>query len=416
MLRAVPPADDPTMTSDVCAAAPVSTGDQRRVMPRRSTIRRLSAAAVAAAGALVAGVLAAPPAYAADATHTIAQVQGTGAASPIVNATVTIEGVVTADHRLGGYGGIYIQTPGPDTSGAASDGIFVFLSGANPGVAIGDLVHATGTVAEVNGVTRINATDVHLVTTGVGVPAATALPATLLGSARESLEGMLVAPQGTYKVISSHQLDNFGVLWLNAGSTMPVEAFEMQPPTTKNTAGETIVNPAVTAINTANRNSRLLLDDGYFLLTNDTNHPGDQPYFTKETVVRNGDVVVFPTAPYVLGFDFGDWRLHPTTPISSVDANAPRPTFKSVDGDTVVGNPRPVTPPAVGGDIQIAAFNVLNYFTTLTSQNPAARGAGHGRGVRHAEGEDREGDQRPRRRHRGAAGDRELGEARRGAR
>ena len=35
-------------------------------MPRRSTIQRLSAVAVAAAGAIVAGVLAAPPAYAAD--------------------------------------------------------------------------------------------------------------------------------------------------------------------------------------------------------------------------------------------------------------------------------------------------------------------------------------------------------------
>ncbi len=50
-------------------------------MPRRSTIQRLSAVAVAAAGALVAGVLAAPPAYAADVTHTIAQVQGTDVAT-----------------------------------------------------------------------------------------------------------------------------------------------------------------------------------------------------------------------------------------------------------------------------------------------------------------------------------------------
>ena len=50
-------------------------------MRRRSTIQRLSAVAVAAAGTIVAGLLAAPPAYAADVTHTIAQVQGTGAAS-----------------------------------------------------------------------------------------------------------------------------------------------------------------------------------------------------------------------------------------------------------------------------------------------------------------------------------------------
>ena len=56
---------------------------QRRVMRRRSTVHRLSAVAVAAAGTIVAGVLAAPPAYAAVPTHTIAQVQGTGASTPV---------------------------------------------------------------------------------------------------------------------------------------------------------------------------------------------------------------------------------------------------------------------------------------------------------------------------------------------
>ena len=29
----------------------------------------------------------------------------------------------------------------------------------------------------------------------------------------------------------------------------------------------------------------------------------------------------------------------------------------------------------MGGDLTVAAFNVLNYFTTLTSENPDARGA-----------------------------------------
>src|SRR5215207_6565877 len=159
-LRAVPPADDPTMTSDVCAAAPVSTGDQRRVMPRRSTIRRLSTVAVAAAGTIVAGLLAAPPAYAAEVTHTIAQVQGTNVpTSPLVGSTVTVEGIVTGDHRTGGFRGIYLQTAGSggatDATPGASDGIFVFLSSSKPPVAIGDQVRVTGKVSEFNGVTQI---------------------------------------------------------------------------------------------------------------------------------------------------------------------------------------------------------------------------------------------------------------------
>ena len=119
-------------------------------MPPRTTIQRLSAVAVAAAGALVAGVLAAPPAYAADVTNTIAQVQGTNVAtSPLVGQTVTVEGVVTGDHRVGGYNGIYIQTAGSggatDATPNASDGIFVALAGGAGGnVAIGHRVKVTG--------------------------------------------------------------------------------------------------------------------------------------------------------------------------------------------------------------------------------------------------------------------------------
>src|SRR5690606_5316242 len=38
-------------------------------------------------------------------------------------------------------------------------------------------------------------------------------------------------------------------------------------------------------------------------------------------------------------------------------------------------NPRPTEVPVVGGDAQIAAFNVYNYFTTLRSEHAEARGA-----------------------------------------
>lgn len=348
-------------------------------MPRRSTVHRLSAAAVAAAGALVAGVLAAPPAYASVPTHAIAAVQGTAAASLLVGQTVTVSGVITADHRTGGYSGVYIQTPGPDTTPGASDAVFVLLPAGSSTGAIGDLVHVTGVVQESFTTTQINATgagsDLHVEQAGVGVPAPTPLPSSVLGSAREAFEGMLVAPQGTYRVVSSHNLNRFGELWLNAGSAMPVEAFEMQPPTLKNAAGQdTGVNPAAAALTTANRNSRILLDDGWSIEirfrdgTDNPDHPADQPYFTKDVVVRNGDTPVFPASGYVMRFDFNEWRLQPPTPITSESAANLKPTFTST-------NPRPAAPPAVGGDIQIAAFNVLNYFTTFTEDNPNARGA-----------------------------------------
>lgn len=333
-------------------------------MPRRSTVHRLSAAAVAAAGALVAGVLAAPPAYAVPVTHTIAAVQGTGAATPLAGQTVTVEGVVTADHRVGGYNGFYIQTPGADTTPGASDGVFVFLNGVStPSFAIGDLVRVTGVAQENFSVTRINASgagaQVEVVQAAFGVPAPTNLAASVLGTAREPFEGMLVRPTGTYKLVSTHNTQNFGELWTSAGSAMPVEAFEQQSP------GTTAANN----ITTANNNARLLLDDGYSIRVDNAAHPGDQPYLTKDAVVRNGDNVTFPVGGGVLTFDFNNWRVQPPTPINDASPANLKPTFTTA-------NPRPgLTAPAVGGDVTVAAFNVLNYFTTLTSQNPEARGA-----------------------------------------
>lgn len=94
---------------------------------------------------------------------------------------------------------------------------------------------------------------------------------------------------------------------------------------------------------------------------------GDQPYFTAGTVVRNGDTVNF-SSQYVLSWGFNDWRLQPTTPLTDASPAASKPTFSAT-------NPRPATAPAVGGDFQVGAFNVYNYFTTLTTENPNARGA-----------------------------------------
>ncbi|MFF2271674.1 ExeM/NucH family extracellular endonuclease [Agromyces sp. NPDC058136] len=330
---------------------------------RRAPRRVVAVAALATASAVGLSLLGAAPAHAVPVTHTIAQVQGTGSASPVVNTPVTVEGVVTADHRVGGYAGFYLQTPGPDTTPGASDGIFVSVGAAStPAFAIGDLVRVSGLVQEQGTVTRINASgagaSVEVVQLGVGSPAPTALAATVLGSAREAFEGMLVRPTGTYRLVSTHNAQNFGEIWTSAGSAMPVEAFETGAP------GSTTAN----GVTTANNNARLLLDDGYSIRVDNAAHPGDQPYLTKNTVVRNGDTVNFPAGGGVLSFEFNQWRVQPPTPLNDASPAASKPTFTA-------GNPRPATAPAVGGDITVAAFNVLNYFTTLTTQNPEARGA-----------------------------------------
>jgi 5'-nucleotidase len=295
---------------------------------------------------------------------TIAEVQGTTDVSPLNGQTVQVEGVVTADYRTGGYKGIVIQTQGSggatDATPGASDGVFVFLNALNPDLAIGDLVSVTGSVSEYFGQTQLNpaaAADVSVVTAGVGVPAVTPLPTTVQGTDREQYENMYVAPEGTYRLASSHQLFNFGTLWLNAGDDLAVKSTETTRP-----------GAEASAIAAANRANRILLDDGWSIQVSNSGHPGEQPYFTKDTVVRNGDTVDFGDNGYVLQWGFNDWRLQPVLPI---DDSSPA-DFKV--GFTAT-NPRTDSAPAVGGDVQVASFNVYNYFTTLKSENSNARGA-----------------------------------------
>lgn len=335
-----PPAAD---AADEEAAAPAVPG---------------GAAPAEAAPAPAAAAASTPP------THTIAEVQGTGGTSPLTGQTVTVEGVVTADYRTGGYKGIVIQTQGSggadDATPGASDGVFVYLNALAPSLDRGDLVSVTGTVSEYFGQTQIAPTalsGIEVVTADAGLPALTPLPDTVVGADREQYENMLVAPSGTYRLASSHQLYNYGTLWLNAGDDLNVKSTETTRP-----------GDEAAAIAAANRANRILLDDAWSLQVNNKNHPGEQPYFTTEQVVRNGDVVDFSDEGYILQWGFDDWRLQPTVPIDDSSPADLKVGFEST-------NPRPTAAPEVGGDVQVASFNVFNYFTTLKTEDSDARGA-----------------------------------------
>ena len=337
----------------------------------RPTFGRRVVGSIAATAALALGLsaLSAIPAHAAEVTHVIADVQGTGASTPIPGTVVTVEAIVTADFRNAtgsGYRGFYVQTAGSDvdTTPGASDGLFVFAGNANPAVAIGDLVRITGPVSEFGGTagnpgqTQITAnTDAawELVTAGVGVPAPIVLPDGATGDAREAYEGMLVVPESAF-LSSTHQNFSFGSPWLATGG-LPVKATETTD------AGE-----AANAIAAANRAARLILDDGYSIRADNAAHTFEPPYLTEGAVVRNGDRFVSPEAGMVLGWGFDDYRLQPQVPLSSgspANYAAYLPTWETL-------NPRTDVPEDVGGDISVAAFNVFNYFTTFGGD---ARGA-----------------------------------------
>ncbi|MGW9112655.1 ExeM/NucH family extracellular endonuclease [Microbacterium sp. NPDC055683] len=297
----------------------------------------------------------------------ISAIQGTGEASPLAGQTVTTRGVVTAAYPTGGFNGFYIQTPG--TGGAidlaahtASDAVFVYGSQATAKVAIGDYVEVTGPVSEYNGLTEISPTAANVTviepaatTTQTVAPAELAWPEDEAG--RESIEGMLFAPQGDFTVSDTYDTNYYASIGLAAGTTPLMTPTEVANP------DDVDAYAAVVADNAARA---LTLDDGASINFNSSANKGiPLPYLSLEEPVRVGAPVTF-TQPVVVDYRNSLWNLQPTQQLTVDNAAAVQPaTFE---------NTRTDGPADVGGDIQIASFNVLNYFTT-TGEDAEALGA-----------------------------------------
>lgn len=282
---------------------------------------------------------------------TIAEVQGTGASSPLVGQAVITRGVVTAVYPTGNLNGAYIQTPGTGgdlSNHTASHGVFVFDAALAADVEIGEHLEVTGTVSEFFTLTEIDA-DTWTVLDEPAlpvVPAAITLPADNAG--RELYEGMLVAPQGPFTVTDTYDTNRFGTVGLAAGETPLVQPSEVANPVT-----DPVGFAAVAADNAARA---VTLDDGSsWDYTNFSfpNHETPVPYLSLENPVRVGAGVTF-SDPVILDYRF-QWNFQPTTQVTGDNGTAPA-TFE---------NTREATPQDVGGDIRLASFNVLNYFTSL---------------------------------------------------
>jgi 5'-nucleotidase len=301
-------------------------------------------------------------------TNTIAEVQGTGDVSPLSGSQVVVEGVVTANHRTGGYNGVYVQTEGSGdrapAAGVASDGIFVFLTAntaIHPTVAIGDRVRARGTVSEFFGLTELTIgarADVQVCANDAPLPAAAPLSLPLDAASRESVESMVVAPVGDFTVSEVFNTNRFGEVVLAGGTEAARIPTDLHRPGT----------PQAQALAAANERGRLLVDDGR--TTNLSNAGEAPPYVYPDAPLRVGDQVE-AFGPTVLSFGFDEWRLQPTTPVNATTPAIDRTTFKST-------NPRTPAPEDVGGDLRVASFNVLNYFVHFGGD---ARGAANEAGL-----------------------------------
>lgn len=277
---------------------------------------------------------------------TIAEIQGTGAASPMQGKQVRTKGVVTAVYPTGGFNGFYLQTPGTggttDATPGASDGIFVF---GTTDATIGQCLDVTATVTEFSTLTELTkptltaATDCAPVTP---TPLAT-LPAT--DAEKEQYEGMLVQPQGTYTITNNYALNQYGQIGLAVGDEPLRTATDVVLP-----------GAAATAYEAENKKKYVTLDDGssWDYIRNETAQDSPLPYLSQAEPMRTGSQVTF-SKPVILDYRF-QWNYQPTGQVvGATDAEDPVSTE----------NDRETTAPAVGGNLKIATFNVLNYFTDL---------------------------------------------------
>ncbi|WP_252199837.1 ExeM/NucH family extracellular endonuclease [Brevibacterium sp. RIT 803] len=285
----------------------------------------------------------------------IADIQGTGEESPLAGTTVKTQGVVTASYPTGGLNGYYVQTPGTggaeDETPGASDGVFVYSPDSVDDVSIGDHLELTGAVSERYGQTQISVSSDGVAALDepaeVVKPVEDAFPT--VAAAREALEGMLLQPSGKMTVADNYNTNTYGEVVLATGEgTLPQPTDVARPGSDE-----------ARAIEADNLEREVVLDDGATVnyLQNDKDVP--LPYVSNDAPVRVGASATM-TSPVVLGFDHEKWRFQPTTRLTGDNAEAIQPASFS---DT-----RTEAPEAVGGQISMASFNVLNYFTTTGDQ------------------------------------------------
>ena len=272
-------------------------------------------------------------------------IQGSGATAAITGP-VTTRGVVVGDYegaspRLRGF---YLQDATGDGNPETSDGIFVF-NGTNDSVALGDVVVVSGTAGEFEGQTQISQATVATCGTGTVNPTEVTLPMTS-ATAFEKYEGMSVTMPQKLSVTEHFQLGRFGQVTVSSGGRL------VQP--------TNVVAPGAAAIALQAQNdlNRVIIDD---TLNSQNPDPiiwgrGGQPLSADEHAQRGRhDHRGHRRADLHLGRELGQWECLAPAPGRPVGTGI---TFEAA-------NPRPTSVPDVGGAVQVAGMNLLNYFNTF---------------------------------------------------
>lgn len=277
--------------------------------------------------------------------HTI---QGSGTTAALTGAQ-TIEGVVVGDYQgQGQFNGYFVQeeVADQDSDPLTSEGIFVFSGSSGIQVDAGDVVRVRGTAGEFGGMTQLSSITVLAeCATGASVPATpVSLPVANVGD-HERVEGMLVRYDQTLTATEVFSLGRFGEVSLSGAGRLYI-------PTAVTSPGA----PAL-AVAAQNARSRIILDDANNQQNLDpTRYP--QGGLSATNTLRVGDTLNSLTG--ILEFRFSNYRIQPVGDVSFANTNL-----------------RPTAPAAVGGNLKLASFNVLNYFNGDGAGGgfPTSRGA-----------------------------------------
>ncbi|MFH1816124.1 MAG: ExeM/NucH family extracellular endonuclease [Pseudomonadota bacterium] len=265
----------------------------------------------------------------------IPAIQGSGDASPLNGQVVSTEGVVSA--VFPGLNGYTLQDDAGDGDVSTSDGIFVFAPGNT--VVVGQRLRLTANVTEFNTVTQLTTPSaVQVLGSGVSItPTDIVLPEAFEGEL-ERYEGMLVRITSPLTASQNYFQGRYGQVTLSAEGRMEI-------PTNRHPAG----TAEALALRDENARRRIVLDDG-----STAQNPNPIPFIGADNTLRAGDTVTGLTGVIDHGLITAsstgprDYKLHPVvTPEFSRD------------------NPRTAVPAAVGGNVRVASFNVLNYFSTI---------------------------------------------------
>lgn len=282
----------------------------------------------------------------------ISAIQGRGDASAMTGQEVTVEAVVTGiiTNGSGQQVGYYLQEEDADQDGdmMTSEGLYVYSR--NP-VSVGDRLRLTGEVSEYGDLTQLeDIHDLQVLETGATLPSV--MQITLgMRDGFETYEGMrvqlLTGSEDPLTVVTNFNLDRYGEIQVAEGNLdQPTQIYDAQ-----------IQAAEIEAMAAQNAAARLTIDDGstgqnpdrVTMIDSGDGTPleaGD-PLTAEGPTLRLGTQLSGVTG--IMDERYGGYRVQVDAPLDVIKGTGERPG----------------SVPDVGGDLQVASFNVLNYFTTL---------------------------------------------------